>query len=136
MNFISYYIIPLILCVVCAAILFSRRDLFDGFIRGARGGLACSLRLLPTLVALVAAVSMFSASGLADALSSLLSPLCAALGIPPEIVPLLAVRPVSGSASTAAAAELFGRIGSDSFAARCAAVIMGSSDTLVYVITI
>lgn len=79
---------------------------------------------------------MFSASGLADALSSLLSPFCAALGIPPEIVPLLAVRPVSGSASTAAAAELFGRVGPDSFASRCAAVIMGSSDTLVYVITV
>lgn len=114
----------------------SKKDLFSEFIKGAREGFDTCVKLLPTLVALIAAVSMFNASGAADIIASFLSPLCSFLGIPSEIIPFLTVRPVSGGASTAMISELFVKYGADSFAGRCASVIMGSSDTIIYIIAI
>lgn len=136
MEFISYLIIPLIITVVGFVMLVSRRDLFNAFVVGAKEGLETGVRLLPTLVALIAGVSMFNASGAADAIASLLEPIFSVIGIPSEIIPFLIVRPVSGGASTAMASELFEKYGADSFAGRCVSVIMGSSDTIIYIIAV
>lgn len=136
MEFISYLIVPLIIVGVGVAMIISRRDLFGVFIEGAREGLETGVKLLPTLVALIAAVSMFNASGAADAIASLLEPVCSFLGIPAEIIPFLIVRPVSGGASTAMVSELLNKYGADSFAGRCVSVIMGSSDTIIYIIAV
>lgn len=136
MEIFSYLIIPCIITTVGLAMLISRRDLFNAFIEGAREGLNTGIRLLPTLVALIAAVAMFNASGAADAIAKLLEPVCSFLGVPAEIVPFLIVRPVSGGASTAMVSELFSKYGADSFAGRCVSVIMGSSDTIIYIIAV
>lgn len=140
MNFVTGMAVPLVLAGVGALMLFSKREksekYFDAFIVGARDGIATAVKLLPALVALLCAVSMFNASGAAELLSQIAEPVCAALGIPPEIVPLLVVRPVSGSASSALAAELFSRVSPDSYAGRCASVILGSSDTALYIIAV
>lgn len=132
-EYISYIVIPLVLAITGMALLFIKRDLFSEFTDGAKEGLQTGIHLLPSLAALVTAVSMFNASGASDFISSLISPLCVKLGIPVEIVPLLAVRPISGGASTAILNELFADFGPDSFAGRCASVIMGSSDTIIYI---
>lgn len=136
MEIFSYLIIPCIIAGVGLAMLISRRDLFNAFIEGAREGLNTGIKLLPTLVALIAAVSMFNASGASDAIAKLLEPICSFLGVPAEIVPFLIVRPVSGGASTAMVSELFNKYGTDSFAGRCVSVIMGSSDTIIYIIAV
>ena len=114
----------------------SRRDLFGEFVEGARDGLTSAVRLLPTLVALLSAIAMFNASGCAEALASLLSPVAERIGLPSEIVPLVIVRPLSGGASTALIDGIFKKYGADSLAGRCASVIAGSSDTLLYVFSV
>jgi Uncharacterized membrane protein len=140
MNLVSALAVPLILAAVGALMLFAKREksekYFDAFVAGARDGMSTAVKLLPALTALLCAVSMFNASGAAGLLAEFVTPVCRALGIPPEIVPLLVVRPVSGSASSALAAELFARISPDSFAGRCASVILGSSDTVFYIIAV
>ena len=124
--------------VLCAAIpmLSRRRNYFAVFTAGAREGLETAARLLPTMIALSAALAMFQASGAPQVLSSLLAVPAAALGIPTELLPLTVIRPISGSASTAAYARLLETAGADSFAALCASVLMGSSDTVVYVLSV
>jgi Uncharacterized membrane protein len=136
MEFITYLIIPAIITIVGIAMLISRRDLFGAFIEGARDGLETGVKLLPSLVALIAAVSMFNASGAADAVTSLIEPFFSFLGVPAEILPFLIVRPISGGASTAMVSEIFNKYGADSFAGRCVSVIMGSSDTIIYIIAV
>ena len=79
---------------------------------------------------------MFSSSGAASALSNLISPACRALGIPPESVPLLVTRPFSGSAASASYVNLMDSAGADSFASYASSVIMGSSDTVFYIISV
>lgn len=133
MEKLSEWILPLILCLVSLLLCYPKKDLFCAFLDGAKEGFSASVRLLPTLVLLLTAVGVFTASGVAEAIASILAPLCDRIGLPADLVPLLLVRPVSGSGATALAADLFSRCGPDSLTGLCASVLMGCSDTVIYI---
>ena len=135
-GFFSSLIIPVIVCAAGLIMIAGGSRFFDSFIKGAKTGLDTAVGLLPTLVALVCAVSMLNASGAVDFVCEKIAPAAAILGMPEGLLPLLLTRPVSGSASTAVFSALLEKYGADSFEAFCASVIMGSTDTLIYVITV
>ena len=114
----------------------SGTDVFEVMLDGIKDGLGVLLRIFPSLVALLTAVYMLRASGALEALTSLLSPLLTLLGIPHETAPLMLLRPVSGSGALAAATELIGQYGPDSYIGRTAAVMLGSTETTFYVIAV
>ena len=114
----------------------SGTDVFETMVDGIKDGLGVLLRIFPSLVALLTAVYMLRASGALEALTALLSPLLTLLGIPPETAPLMLLRPVSGSGALAAATELIGQYGPDSYIGRTAAVMLGSTETTFYVIAV
>ncbi len=128
--------LPLVLCLSAVLILCKKGSLFDSFLQGAREGVKSGVELLPTLIALLVAIGMLRQSGLIDFLCVKLSPLCAKIGLPDELVPLLLLRPLSGSGSTALAQDLFATYGADSLVGRCASVLLGSSDTVFYIIAV
>lgn len=132
----SSYLIPLLMGGVGLCMLRGKRPYFDAFVQGASSGLQTAVRLCPTLTALLVAVGMLRASGALECVSGWLSPAFGALGVPSELLPLLLTRPFSGSAATATYSSLLSQVGADSLAGRCASVIMGSSDTVVYVLTL
>ena len=132
MNF-SSLILPIILSLFALYAVFSKKDTQNSFISGANEGLKSAFSLIPTLVLLLTAVSMFSASGASEILGKLLSPVLARIGVPSELAPLLIVRPLSGSGATALLTDVFEKHGADSFVGLCASVISGSSDTVFYV---
>ena len=129
-------VIPLLLAAVAAWGAARRVDVYAALTDGAMDGLRVVLRICPNLIALLTAVYMFRASGALDLLTSLLAPALTALGIPPETTPLMLVRPVSGSGALAAATELIGQYGPDSYIGRTAAVMLGSTETTFYVIAV
>lgn len=137
-EILSAAALPLLLLGAAIPLLISRRRaaLFDAFLAGAREGLRTTVSLLPTLVLLLTAVSMLTASGVSALLARLLTPLGEALGVPAGLLPLFLVRPVSGSASGALLSDLFDTYGPDSFTGLCASVLLGSSDTLVYILAV
>ena len=135
-DILSALPMPLILGAVGVILLFGKGDLFESFLAGAKQGLKTALGLLPTLCALIVGVSMLNASGAVELLSDLLSPVVESLGVPADLLPLLLVRPFSGSASTASFVELLERVGADSFTGLCASVIFATSDTMVYIISV
>lgn len=135
-DFFSALPMPLILGAVGGILLFGKGDRFASFLSGMRQGLRTAIELLPTLCALIVGVSMLNASGAVELLSDLLSPIVTFLGVPPDLLPLLLVRPFSGSASTASFVELLERVGADSFVGLCASVIFATSDTVVYIISV
>lgn len=114
----------------------SGTDVFEVMLDGIKDGLGVLLRIFPSLVALLTAVHMLRASGALEALTALLSPLLTLLGIPPETAPLMLLRPVSGSGALAAATELIGQYGPDSYIGRTAAVMLGSTETTFYVLAV
>ncbi|MCI8387686.1 MAG: hypothetical protein HFE63_04385 [Clostridiales bacterium] len=128
----SAAIVPAIIALCGVLILTSKKPLFDSFIGGAKSGAKTAVGLFPTLCVLFCAVSMFSSCGIADAIGCWLTN----VGIPDRLAPFLLMRPVSGAASTAMLADIFKSVGADSAAGLAASVIMASSDTLIYVVSV
>lgn len=135
-NFFSSLPMPLIVALVGGVLLFGKKQYFDSFVAGAQQGLKTAVKLLPTLCALIVAVSMLNASGAVALLSKFFSPIAKAIGVPTELLPLLLTRPFSGSAATASFSKLLADVGPDSFAGLCASVIFATSDTAVYIISV
>lgn len=133
---VSSFVIPFLLATVAVCGLGHRVDIYAALIRGSEEGLRTLLRIVPALVALLTAVSMFRASGAMDVLSSLLAPALSWLGIPPETAPLMLIRPISGSGALAVAADLIRQAGPDSYIGRVAAVMLGSTETTFYTIAV
>ena len=126
-------IVPLILAGVALYGCFRRVDVYAALVRGAGEGLEVLARILPSLVGLLTAVYMLRASG---ALDLALSPLLDRAGLPGELLPLMLVRPISGSAALGVGAELIAAHGADSFLGRTAAVMLGSTETTFYTIAV
>ena len=133
---VSSWLLPLLLAAVAVCGLGRRIDIYAALTRGAEEGLRTLLRIVPALVGLLTAVSMFRASGAMGQLTALLSPLLTLLGIPPETAPLLLIRPMSGSGALAVGTELMTRFGPDSYIGRVAAVMLGSTETTFYTIAV
>ena len=130
------YIVPLILALTAVAALHKKENAYDVLTDGAREGFQMLKTIAPSLVVLLSAVGMLRASGALEALSVLLSPVLKALGIPAETVLLMLVRPISGSAALAIGAELIAAHGPDSPVGRTAAVMLGSTETTFYTISV
>ena len=111
-------------------------DAYDAFLRGAKRGMDTALQLLPALCAMMLMLSLMDASGLTALLSRLLRPVTGLMNLPEETAPLLILRPLSGSGSLAAMKDIFTQCGVDSRAGRAASVLMGSSETIFYTMTV
>ena len=130
------YIVPLILAVTAIAALRRRENAYDILTDGAKEGFSMLLTIAPALIVLLGAVGMLRASGALEALSAVLSPALEFLGIPAETVLLLLIRPLSGSAALAVGAELMAAHGPDSLVGRTAAVMLGSTETTFYTVSV
>lgn len=127
---------PVLILLIAGYALLRRVDLFSALIAGAKDGLSVLLRIVPALVPLLAAITMLRASGAIDAFSQLCRPLFTFLGIPSECAPLLIVRPFSGSGALAVGIELMNTHGVDSLIGRTTAVMLGSTETTFYAISV
>jgi len=133
---VSLMILPLILVGLPVYGLIRRVPVYEAFVDGAKEGFTVAVRIIPYLVAILFAIAMFRASGAMDMLIELLRTPMAAIGIPPEILPMAIVRPLSGSGSTGVLLDLQKQFGSNSLITQIAGAIYGSSETTFYVIAV
>lgn len=129
---ITDWIIPLTTVGVLLYASIKRVDVFGEFCAGAGEGLKTCADILPALVLLLVCIGMFRASGAVELLTNALKPICAAVGFPSEVVPLVILRPFSGSGAMAVYNEIAAAAGADTFAERVAATLIGSSETTFY----
>ena len=111
-------------------------DVYGAFLTGAEKGMRSAISLLPALCAMLAMLAMVNASGLSGVLSRVLSPAASLVDLPEEIMLLVLLRPLTGSGSLAALEAVFEQCGPDSRAGRIASVLMGSSETIFYTMTV
>ena len=130
------YIVPCLLLMVCLVALYKKENAYDVLLDGAAGGLKLLISLIPTLILLLTAVTMLRASGVMDLIATCAAPIFAFMGIPPETAPLVLIRPISGSAALAVGADLMAQYGVDSLIGRTAAVMLGSTETTFYTISV
>ena len=130
------YIVPGLLFAVAAIAMGRRRDPYSLMLTGANEGLKLLTSIVPSLILLLTAVTALRASGAVELLNQAAAPIFQYLGIPPETAILVLVRPISGSAALAVGAELMMTHGSDSLVGRTAAVMLGSTETTFYTISV
>ena len=130
------YLVPVLLLLVSAVALHKRENAYDLMLQGAADGLKLLVTILPALILLLTAVHMLQASGATELLSGILAPVFSVFGIPPETAMLVLVRPISGSAALAVGAELMREYGVDSTVGRTVAVMLGSTETTFYTISV
>ena len=130
------YLIPGLLAVCSLLVLHKKENAYDLLLQGGAEGLKTAVTILPALVVLLTAVQMLKASGAVELLSGFLAPGFEAVGIPAETAMLVLIRPISGSAALAVGADLMAEFGPDSTIGRTAAVMLGSTETTFYTISV
>ena len=134
--FISQWFVPLIIFYMLGVGLLSHRPVFDDFLKGAKDGMKTVVQILPTLIGLMTAVGALRASGFMDYLGELLKGPASWLHIPEQLVPLALVRLVSNSAATGLVLDLFRSYGVDSYIGMTASVLMSSTETVFYCLSV
>ena len=130
------YIVPVLLLLASVLALHKKENAYGLLLEGAGDGLKLLASIVPALVLLLTAVTMLRASGAVEILSTFLSPVFSFFGIPPETALLVLIRPLSGSAALAVGAELMTQYGPDSLIGRTAAIMLGSTETTFYTISV
>lgn len=135
-SWLSEFMIPFVISYMIAFGLFAHRPVFDDFLSGAKEGMKIVAGILPTLIGLMTAVGVLRASGFLDAAERVLGIFAAVLHFPKELIPLTLVRLISNSAATGLALDLFKQFGPDSPLGMAASVILGSTETVFYCISL
>lgn len=133
---LSLWIIPCFLLLVLITASWKRVPVYELFVEGGKEGVKMAFSLLPFLVGMLVSISILRSSGALDAFIQLISPVLTWIGIPPEILPLAIIRPISGTAALGMTAELIETYGPDSFIGRLASTMQGSTDTTLYILTV
>jgi spore maturation protein B len=136
LDAISLWAMPVLLVAIPLAGIIRRVKVYDVFIEGAKEGFEVAVRIIPFLVGILVAIGMFRGSGAMDLLLAGLRPIAAPIGFPPELLPLAILRSLSGSGSLAFTTDLIKTYGPDTFMARAAATMYGSSETTFYVLAV
>lgn len=136
MDALQQAFVPLLLAAVGLYALYKRVDVLPVFLQGAKSGLRTAAGILPTMIAMLTVVYMLRASGAIDLAAAVLAPVFGLFGIPQECAALTLLKPVSGGGGLALGSEIMSRCGPDSYPGRVAAVMLGSSETSLYTISV
>lgn len=131
----SWFVPVLIICILILAIR-NKVDAYSEFVEGGKEGITLAFELIPFILGMLVAITILRSSGALDAFITLCTPLFEMIGIPPEVVPLAFIRPISGTASLSMLAQITQDYGADSFIGRVAATMQGSTDTTFYILTV
>lgn len=130
------YILPVFILLILIAGFIKGVPCFDSFVKGAQNGAMTIVRLAPALIGLIVAIGVFRASGTLEMIVEFCRPFMEKIGADSDILPLVLIRPVSGSASLATLRDIIAECGADSHAARAACVMMGSTETIFYTMAV
>ncbi len=136
MNNISLYILPLIILIILVTGAIKKVPVYEEFVEGAKDGFKVSVFIIPYLVAIIVAISMFRASGGIDLIANVFGGILAKLSVPVETIPIMITRSLSGSATLGLFSDIANSLGPDSFVTKLAAVMVGSSETTFYVLSV
>jgi len=132
----SIFILPTIILIILLTGVIKKVPVYEEFVDGAKDGFKVSISIIPYLVAIIVGISMFKASGAIDIIAGALGGILAKLGIPIDILPIMITRSLSGSATLGLFSDIATSYGPDSFITKMAAIMVGSSETTFYVLSV
>jgi len=135
-QYITKSIIPIIVVIIITYGMIKGRKVYEWYVEGAKEGLKVCLNIFPYLLAMIIAVNIFREAKLLDLLNNMISPVSGLIGLPKEIIPLVLVKPLSGSGALGILTDILKTYGPDSYIGLIASVIMGTTETIFYTITV
>ncbi|MCD7879156.1 MAG: spore maturation protein [Candidatus Gastranaerophilales bacterium] len=135
-DLLSLWALPGIILIILTVAIFRKVSVYEAFIEGAKDGAKVSFNIIPYLMAIIVAVSMLRASGAIDSIASIFNGILNKIHIPADILPLAIVRSLSGSAALGVFSDIVSNNNIDSYTTKLAAIMMGSSETTFYVLTV
>lgn len=136
LSFLSDMMIPVFMFYIIGYGLLARRDIYSDFLDGAKDGLRTAAGICPALIGLMTGVGILRESGFLNDVGEMLGRLMSGWGIPPEILPLTIVRMFSSSAAVGLLLDIFKQYGADSRAGFMGAVILSSTESLFYCMSV
>ncbi|WP_201713367.1 spore maturation protein [Rossellomorea arthrocnemi] len=133
---ISLWLIPIMIGFILIYGTIKKVPTYEVFVDGGKEGIKIAVSIIPFLIGMLVAITIFRESGALEFFVGLIRPALLALGIPPEIVPLAIIRPISGTAALGMMSDIIATYGPDSFIGRLASTLQGSTDTTLYVLTV
>ncbi len=132
----SVFVLPLLIVGFPLYGMLKRVPVYEEFVEGAKDGFRVAVTIIPYLVAILFAIGMFRASGAMEFVVEGMRPLLSLIGIPPEVLPMMVIRPLTGSGSAAIVLDMIQQFGEDSILVKMAATMFGSTETTFYVIAV
>jgi spore maturation protein B len=135
----DYFITSIIAFIILGVVVYGmvkKVKVYECFVEGAKDGLAICMRIFPYLLAMLVAIAVFRESKALDYFIALVKPVVRIIGLPPELVPLVLIKPLSGSGALGVLSDILIKYGADSFIGRLSSVIMGTTETIFYTLTV
>lgn len=129
-------IIPIIFLLIVLYGMFKGRKVYEWFLEGAKEGLTVCLKIFPALLAMMIAIRIFKDANLLNLLNDFMEPFASFIGLPKDVVPLVLIKPLSGSGALGVYSELINTLGPDTREGLISSVIMGGTETIFYTITV
>ena len=136
MGYLSNSLIPIIVLIIVVYGMFKGRKVYEWFVEGAKEGLEVCFRIFPALLAMIVAVRIFKDSNMINYINQILEPVLQIIGMPNEVVPLAIVKPLSGSGALGIFTDILNTVGPDTRTGLIASVLMGTTETIFYTITV
>ena len=133
---ISIFILPVIILIILFTGILKKVPVYEEFVDGAKDGFKVSISIIPYLVAIIVGISMLKASGAIDMVARLFEGILSKCGVPIDILPIMITRSLSGSATLGLFSDIATNLGPDSFITKMAAIMVGSSETTFYVLSV
>lgn len=133
---VSLWLIPVMIGFILIYGTYKRVPTYESFVEGGKEGIKIAVSIIPFLVGMLVAITVFRASGALEFFVEFFRPALEIVGIPPEIVPLALIRPISGTAALGITSDMIATHGPDAFLGRLASIVQGSTDTTLYIITV
>ncbi|MGL5245066.1 MAG: spore maturation protein [Sarcina sp.] len=135
-NYLTNSIIPIILLTIVSYGMFKGKKVYEWFLEGAKEGLQVCIRIFPALLAMLIAVRIFKDANLLESLNNAVAPLVNLIGLPKELISLVLIKPLSGSGALGIFTETINMVGPDTHTGLIASVIMGTTETIFYTVTV
>lgn len=135
-SYITKSIIPIIVFIIITYGMIKGKKVYDWFVEGAKDGLRVCANIFPYLLAMIVAVNIFRSANLLDMVNNFISPISSIIGLPKEVVPLVLIKPLSGSGAMGIFTDILSNYGADSYIGLVASVIMGTTETIFYTVTV
>lgn len=133
---VEVFILPSIVLLILSVAVLKKVKVYEEFVDGAKDGFISVFKIAPYLLTMLFAIDIFRKSGAMDFLINFISPLTKIFNIPEGVIPMIIIKPLSGSGALGIMTDISKTYGVDSIEGRIAAVMMGSTETIFYTLSI